>query len=293
MKIVTGMHRSGTSFIAQALNELGQDFGDPCRLFPADRWNAKGYLENVDIIDVNNKLILGRHAAIESWLDMPESGVMRRLSAIRSRKWKYILFPSRQTISRRVAQQASRMRELADTYAHTYVKDPRFCLTLHAWQEIDVVTEVVFIFRSPRAVAESIRRREGLPLMYGLRMWRYHVDNFLRSVPPGTLVHLYNFDDFFLPDRSDAEFNRLLDAFAFAHGPTDEQAGSGRKEALNRLKAVLDIRLRNHDGDEHVVLPASVSASWETLRRLHAGSIGPVSWPSRLRADDSVASGPR
>ena len=43
MYLITGMHRSGTSLVAQIFFEVGMDFGDPENFYPADRWNPDGY----------------------------------------------------------------------------------------------------------------------------------------------------------------------------------------------------------------------------------------------------------
>ena len=94
MNIITGMHRSGTSFLAQALNELGADFGDPEKLFPADNWNRNGYFESIPVIDINNKIILGPSANIKHWLNAPENPFLRMINNIQTMKWKYLYFPS-------------------------------------------------------------------------------------------------------------------------------------------------------------------------------------------------------
>ncbi len=62
MIVVTGMHRSGTSAIAQVLSSLGADFGNENILIPKDRWNERGYLESKPIVDLNNRMILGGNA---------------------------------------------------------------------------------------------------------------------------------------------------------------------------------------------------------------------------------------
>ena len=53
---VVGMHRSGTSAIAAALEALGLDVGDPDRLMDADAGNPAGYYEQKEIGDLNDEL---------------------------------------------------------------------------------------------------------------------------------------------------------------------------------------------------------------------------------------------
>ncbi|MEZ5166533.1 MAG: hypothetical protein R2695_08565 [Acidimicrobiales bacterium] len=86
--IITGMHRSGTSLVAQVLRELGVDFGPADELYPGDRWNENGYLERLDVIDLNSRIVTGVPADDEaaarlgsqlSYLRMPsESAIARR-----------------------------------------------------------------------------------------------------------------------------------------------------------------------------------------------------------------------
>ena len=44
MKLVTGMHRSGTSLLAQELKNLGLDFGNHNDFISKDKWNSGGIL---------------------------------------------------------------------------------------------------------------------------------------------------------------------------------------------------------------------------------------------------------
>ena len=59
MIFITGMHRSGTSLVAQVLYNLGLEFGNPKDFIKKDNWNSNGYLENKNFINLNNKIILG------------------------------------------------------------------------------------------------------------------------------------------------------------------------------------------------------------------------------------------
>ncbi|MCZ7545119.1 MAG: hypothetical protein M5R40_17055 [Anaerolineae bacterium] len=59
MRIISGMHRSGTSLMGQLLHAVGIDMGTPDTFFPADRWNPDGYYEQRDIIRVNKALVRG------------------------------------------------------------------------------------------------------------------------------------------------------------------------------------------------------------------------------------------
>ncbi|MEE4209836.1 MAG: hypothetical protein V2I43_11275 [Parvularcula sp.] len=234
MKIVTGMHRSGTSFLAQALHHLGADFGPLDLLFPADRWNQNGYFENIEIVDLNNRMILGPKARIDLWLNAPEGGIERALNSLRSRKWKYFLFPSRKSIVKQGFAFEDHILGLMRTYDNQFVKDPRFCLTLETWATLGRIDEIVFSFRNPTAVADSVWRRERLPRAFGYRYWSYHVENFFRSLDAETPVFLVDFDAFFESRRQEEAFGRLG---TFLKLEADDPR-------LLSLPATLDIKLR-------------------------------------------------
>src|SRR5713226_257349 len=54
--IVTGMHRSGTSFVASLLAAWNVRMGE--QLVPADRGNPAGYFEDVDFLELNRRILL-------------------------------------------------------------------------------------------------------------------------------------------------------------------------------------------------------------------------------------------
>ena len=54
---VTGMHRSGTSFIAGALRFIGVSLGDPERLLRPGPDNPKGYFEIQSIVQLDDELL--------------------------------------------------------------------------------------------------------------------------------------------------------------------------------------------------------------------------------------------
>jgi len=54
--IVTGMHRSGTSFVASLLSAWNVRMGD--RLLPADRGNPHGYFEDTGFLDLDRRMLV-------------------------------------------------------------------------------------------------------------------------------------------------------------------------------------------------------------------------------------------
>jgi hypothetical protein len=152
MKIITGMHRSGTSLVARLFHEMGGDLGDPATFYRADKWNPNGYFEQNDVQAMNIALING-------WL------------------WKFAYFslPSQHTLLRRAARQAADIHRLGEKYRGKIVKEARFCLTLPAWIAHGAPIErVVVCVRHPDSVARSLRRRNHIWLSLGHQLWAEH-----------------------------------------------------------------------------------------------------------------------
>ncbi len=59
MKIISGMHRSGTSLVARLFFEGGANMGNPLEFYRSDKWNTDGYFEQPDIHSINMPLING------------------------------------------------------------------------------------------------------------------------------------------------------------------------------------------------------------------------------------------
>lgn len=263
MYIVTGMHRSGTSFTSQVLHSLGADFGDPELLFPADKWNQNGYFENIDVIDVNNRMILGDGAHIRYWLEAPENRFIRALNSLRSRKWKYSLFPPQDKIEARAERYSDRLESLHTTYQTKYVKDPRFCLTIGAWSNIGEVEGLVFSFRNPFSVAGSVKRREGLPTAYGYRYWLYHVRGFVRRAPRSVPLFLVDFDAFFDAEAQRPAFHRIARHLGLENDDP----------RVTALPEVLDVRLRTQT-ERATGMPRDIEAAYRALQDIYTETAG-------------------
>jgi hypothetical protein len=217
----------------------------------------------MDIMDVNNRAILGDKAKFDYWLQQPERRLERVINSISSRKWKYLFFPGLNGIHQRAMKYASSIGQLADEYTDKFVKDPRFCLTLKAWLELGEIRKIVFCFRDPESVAGSIRRRESLPLAFGYRYWLYHVAGFMEQVPGDIPVLLVDFDEFFNSDTQNAAFSRL--AHAMGNDDLDVQ---GLIKTLN-----ITLRTQYPKGKS---MPVRVAKSYEALRDLYHKSNEPL-----------------
>jgi hypothetical protein len=159
--LVLGMHRSGTSATAGALQRLGVRLGD--RLVPAAADNPGGYFEHADAVAANEQLL---DALDRSWDDVRAlpAGWMKTVAAAEARE--------------RIRVDA--LAGLAGPGAWA-LKDPRLCRLLPLWRAtLDAAgmrAACLLVLRHPDEVAASLRARDGLPDTIAHVLWlRYMLE---------------------------------------------------------------------------------------------------------------------
>ena len=157
--LILGMHRSGTSAVAGAMQVLGVELGQD--LMPAAADNPKGFFEHVGVVDIHERLLaaLGR-----AWNDpraLPDG-------------W----------LQSEAADKAAAELEalLAEEFAQAPVwgvKDPRLCRFVPLWlpvlARLKVRPVAVFVMREPREVAASLFKRNRWPEGLSRLLWIEHL----------------------------------------------------------------------------------------------------------------------
>ncbi|MEM1404581.1 MAG: glycosyltransferase [Pseudomonadota bacterium] len=221
--IVLGMHRSGTSLVARACDAAGVAAG-PCEEFlSAQEDNPDGFFEARDLVRINDSLLV---AGGGSWSSPPAS--IDKSAAV----------DDIETFIGRLTQ---------STGPQYLLKDPRLCLTWPAWIPAASETSIVFVYRSPLAVARSLARRNSFPLQFGLLLWEYYNRRALVALEHASFDAL-NYDQ--LDDRPELLGNliRALQKRGFTCSPSSADGLYSRD-------------LRHHGGDDldkdHALLTAS------------------------------------
>jgi len=127
--LVLGMHRSGGSFVASALQQAGLEM--------ADSSAADGSVEQPRVVALNDTVL---EESGGRW-DQPPAQV----------EWS--------------GAQLARGRELVNDCAAPRdwgIKDPRLLLTLGGWQDLLPKVQPVGVFRHPLAVAKSLQANCGI-----------------------------------------------------------------------------------------------------------------------------------
>lgn len=150
--LITGMHRSGTSLLAQWVAATGLTMGEG-PAFETDSANPRGLYERRDVVAFNDRWL---RALGGSWEAPPriDDDTWRRLDA----------------------GELERDRTQLDVFAADgpawFVKDPRLCLLLPLWDRLCLRRLPLLVaVRQPREVAMSLNVRNGMTLRKGLALW--------------------------------------------------------------------------------------------------------------------------
>ncbi len=153
-----GMHRSGTSLIANAIAVLGASLGN--NLLPPKEDNPSGFWENEAIVGLNDRLLAAMHSS-----------------------WYHIASPKpafleQETLAElRNEAQAILSSEFPDDTIWAF-KDPRAIRLWWFWRDVlsDLHREErnILIVRHPLSVAQSLSMRNKFTIKHGLRLWLSH-----------------------------------------------------------------------------------------------------------------------
>jgi Uncharacterized protein conserved in bacteria len=164
------MHRSGTSSIAQILNNAGLRVGT--RLLAANDFNRNGYFENLDFVEFHKAVLIDHGINHDGWT-----------------------LEGSFTFSDKLRQQA---QVLVDNNSQTEPwgwKDPRTTLFLDFWAQQLPECKFLFVHRAPWEVVDSLFRRgdatfQADPIL-ALRVWEHYnrlVIAFIKKHPDRTLL---------------------------------------------------------------------------------------------------------
>jgi len=159
--IITGMHRSGTSFLSRALNLCGVDLGPESDFFDSELnpkfGNPRGHWENIKIINLNEEILKANDG---TWHNIPNS-----------------LNKNPESLEKK---QQSILQSFYLNNAIAYgCKDPRFCIIFNKWKKQLPNFVLVGIFRHPLKVAESLKKRDGFDYDKSLSLWKTYNENLL------------------------------------------------------------------------------------------------------------------
>ncbi len=154
--LICGMHRSGTSMVAQALAGAGVQLGRDDELLSPAADNPRGFFERVDVVSINEALLGDLGGAWDTppklhdqwWTD-------DRLGHLRA--------------------EAAAVIARFDGAPAWAIKDPRMSILMDFWLSLLEDPPTLVCVRNPLEVALSLHRRNGISYALGLQLWsQYH-----------------------------------------------------------------------------------------------------------------------
>ncbi len=205
MKIITGMHRSGTSMTSNLLMEISGQANFPDEQIKSDHWNQKGYFENTEIVVLNNTILLGKYAPSSQLIKNPciqSKKFKKAILGITNLRYIFVLL-NPNFINRAALQYKNEIAALSKKYHNHIIKDPRFSLLLSPWQRWGSIQKILICFRDPKEVAESLKTRNHLPLRISYWLWKFHNTSLLKSIEEYESKHIrfIRYNNFFHPEK--------------------------------------------------------------------------------------------
>lgn len=152
--LVLGMHRSGTSALTGTLSLLDVYLGTD--LMFDEKSNKKGHFENNFIYEINEKL----------------------LSEINS-SWDDVFYDENKLEDIKAVNELKTVINKEFQYAKLFaIKDPRLAFLFPVYkkvlEELGIDIKIILPFRNPLEVANSLNKRDDMPLEKGMLLWAYH-----------------------------------------------------------------------------------------------------------------------
>jgi hypothetical protein len=204
---ITGMHRAGTSMVANAMSRAGAYLGPQSRMLPPAPDNPEGFFEHAAFVRLADDLL---EACGGAWDHLPEAPPF---GSDDPRVQPFVV----------AAQSLVQELDGAQTWAW---KDPRTCLTAAMWRDLVPGLRVVICVRNPLDVAVSLRRRNGTSYLHALNLWRGYYTSVLDAAPEADRIVTHY--DAHLADPV-AELARLTAFAELPDQPHAEVADRGRR----------------------------------------------------------------
>jgi len=259
---VVGMHRSGTSLAGRLLAAMGCYAGEEDDMPAPDVFNPTGYWERRDVWALDEEIL----AALDATWAEPARADLSSLDAA-----------ARETF-------VARAREIAtslDQHGAWMIKDPRMAILFPLWREALGDPLCVLVWREPAAVARSLAKRDGLPLILGLALWEEYTRAMLASTIGLRRVCISYEELVSQPLATAAKLSHTLDLPV----PTEEELRSIVDPALDRHGAGEDDALLNGAQSElRDALRSGAALEWTSVPAIHAATRGALAaYMDRLR----------
>lgn len=209
---IAGMHRSGTSTVAQLLHMCGLYLGNEEDLFRPRPDNPEGFWENRKFVSLNQQIMEAFGAGWDFPLPLePGWHEDKRI--------------------RPISGMAEGLLEEFDGHEPWGWKDPRNSLTMPFWTRLIPDLRVVICLRNPLEVAQSLRKRGNSSPAFSVNLWEVYYRRLLDVLQDDRYI-VTHYQAYFRHPL--AELRRLLD---FLRMPASDQlVAHARSSALKDLR---------------------------------------------------------
>lgn len=254
---IAGMHRSGTSMVANLLGGCGLYLGAARDLMEPAPQNPEGFWENIRFVRVNEEVLNALGGGWDCPPPPPADWADPRLDAARVKAGLVL-------------------DDFRDREPWGW-KDPRNSLTVPFWTSLIGPTKVIVVVRNPLEVALSLRVRNGFSYALGLNLWTTHYQRLLDGTDPADLL-VTHYEAYFADCA--AELRRLL-AFVGLDAPA---------ETVEDACAVAVGALRHHRFTTQHLIEAEVAPEVLDLYRRLCAAAG---WGEDGLVREPAAAAPR
>ena len=217
---ILGMHRSGTSALARLLNLMGLYFGGENVSTGRNTENEKGFWERRDVRQLNDAILFKTAADWDavSTLDISALSSSERAG---------------------YASAAADIVMNLDAHRPWFVKEPRLCLLFPIWRDALETPVCIHIHRNPLEVAQSLRKRNDIPIPVGLALWETYNIGALQA-SQGLPRHILSYEQLLQKPTPVLE---SIHAFLTRHGnydlrqPGDQELSAFLNPDLQRQRA--------------------------------------------------------
>jgi O-antigen biosynthesis protein len=185
---IAGMHRSGTSMVARMVNLCGLYLGDEDEFLPAAADNPKGFWENKNFLNINEKILSHFNG---TW-DAPPAFMENWHVSNELDKYR---------------EEAAQLIQSMSHHEHWGWKDPRTSLTLPFWQELIPDLKVIVCMRNPLEVAQSLESRNKFHHHKSMQLWLTYYEVLFADTPTENCLITHYSAYFHTPQT---ELQRLL-----------------------------------------------------------------------------------
>lgn len=195
--VVIGMHRSGTSLVAQAVRSLGVYWGEENRMVAAREDNPEGFWEHAEIVSTHDELLSLLSSSWDTTRPLPETW------------WS----------SEEVQASRKKIIEIIDRdFAAASLwgfKDPRMSLMIPLWtsifEELKIDVRYVITLRNPLSVAASLHRRDRFSRDKSFAIWNLYMLSCLRHTDSAKRI-VIDYDAFIEdPEEQSRRISAFLD----------------------------------------------------------------------------------